>query len=64
GFAIPAETASMVEGFAFGTTIRGGFAPLEFAVLSLLLLVIVSLVSLYPAALAARMEPVEALHAL
>ncbi len=64
GFAIPAETASMVEGFAFGTTIKGGFAPVQFVVLSLLLLVIVSLVSLYPAALAARMEPVEALHAL
>ncbi len=64
GFAIPAETASMVQGFVFGTTIKGGFAPVQFAVLSLLLLVIVSLVSLYPASLAAKMEPVEALHAL
>lgn len=62
GFAIPADTASLVEGFAFGTTIRGGFAPGEYAVLSFLLLIIVSLVSLYPASLAAKLEPVEALH--
>ena len=39
-----AETASMVEGFAIGTTLRGGFNPVEFAVLALLLLVIVALV--------------------
>jgi len=64
GFSIPAETASLVEGFAFGTTIKGGFAPVQFAILSLMLLVIVALVSLYPASLAAKMEPVEALHAL
>jgi ABC-type lipoprotein release transport system permease subunit len=64
GFSIPPETASLVEGFAFGTTIKGGFAPVQFAFLSLLLLLTVSLVSLYPASLAARMEPVEALHAL
>ena len=64
GFSIPAETASMVEGFAFGTTMKGGFAPEQFVILSLFLLAIVSLVSLYPAWYAARMEPVEALHAL
>ena len=64
GISIPAETATLVEGMAFGTTIKGGFAPTQFAVLSLMLLIIVSLVSLYPAWYAARMEPVEALHAL
>ena len=64
GIAIPAETASLVEGMAFGTTMKGGFAPEQYALLSLMLLVIVSLVSLYPAVLAARMEPVDALHAL
>lgn len=64
GFSIPADTASLVEGFAFGTTIKGGFAPGQFAILSLMLLVIVSLVSLYPASLAAKMEPVEALHSI
>jgi ABC-type lipoprotein release transport system permease subunit len=64
GIPIPAETVSLVEGFAFGTTMYGGFAPDQFAILSLMLLVIVSLVSLYPAWYAARMEPVEALHSL
>ena len=64
GIPIPAETVSLVEGFAFGTTMYGGFAFDQFAILSLLLLAIVALVSLYPAWYAARMEPVEALHAL
>ncbi len=64
GIPIPAETVSLVEGFAFGTTMYGGFAPDQFAILSLLLLVIVALVSLYPAWYAARMEPVKALHSL
>jgi ABC-type lipoprotein release transport system permease subunit len=64
GIPIPAETVSLVEGFAFGTTMYGGFAPDQFAVLSLMLLAIVALVSLYPAWYAARMEPVEALHSL
>jgi ABC-type antimicrobial peptide transport system permease subunit len=50
--------------FAFGTTMYGGFAVDEFAILSLMLLIIVLLVSLYPAWYAARMEPVEALHSL
>ncbi len=64
GISIPAETASMVEGLAFGTTMYGGFALDQFAILSLLLLVIVALVSLYPAWYAARLEPVKALHTL
>lgn len=64
GITIPAETATLVEGLAFGTTIYGGFAPGQFAILSFMLLVIVSLVSLYPASLAAKMEPVEALHSV
>ena len=64
GFSIPAETASMVEGFAFGTTMKGGFALDQFVILSFALLAVVSLVSLYPAGYAARLEPVEALHSL
>lgn len=64
GFSVPAETATLVEGMAFGSTIKGGFAWDQFIILSLLLLVIVSLVTLYPAWYASRMEPVEALHAL
>jgi ABC-type antimicrobial peptide transport system permease subunit len=49
---------------AFGSTIKGGFAIDQFIILSLLLLVIVSLVSLYPAWYASKMEPVEAIHSL
>jgi putative ABC transport system permease protein len=64
GISIPAETVSLIEGFAFGTTMYGGFAPDQFAILSLMLLAIVILVSLYPAWYAAKMEPVEALHSL
>lgn len=64
GISIPVETAELVEGMAISTTMRGGFAPLQFIALSFALLVIVLLVSLYPAWFAAKMEPVEALHAL
>jgi len=64
GFSIPAETVSMVEGFAMGTTMKGGFAIDQFLILSFALLAVVSLVSLYPAWYAARLEPVEALHSL
>jgi ABC-type lipoprotein release transport system permease subunit len=64
GISIPAETASMVEGFAFGTKLYGGFALDQFVILSLMLLLIVSLVSFYPAWYAARLEPVEALHSV
>jgi ABC-type lipoprotein release transport system permease subunit len=52
----------MMEGMAYGTTLYGGFVPEQFAVLALLLLVTVTLVSLYPAWLASRMEPVDALR--
>jgi ABC-type lipoprotein release transport system permease subunit len=62
GFSIPAETSSMVEGMAFGTQLKGGYAPEQFIILSVLMLLFVTLVSLYPAWYAARMEPVEALH--
>lgn len=54
----------MVVDFVSRSTMYGGFALDQFAILSLMLLVIVALVSLYPAWYAARMEPVEALHSL
>ena len=62
GISLPVETASMIEGMAIGTTMKGGYAPEQFVILSLLLLAVVALVSLYPAWYAARLEPVEALH--
>ena len=62
GISFSAETAAMVEGMAMGTTLKGGYAPDQFVILSLLLLFVVSLVSLYPAWYASRLEPVEALH--
>lgn len=64
GISLPVETAAMIEGMAIGTSMKGGYAPEQFVILSLLLLAVVSLVSLYPAWYAARLEPVEALHSL
>jgi ABC-type lipoprotein release transport system permease subunit len=62
GISIPEETATLIEGMAFGTTMYGGYAPGQFAALALLQLVIVLLVSIYPARFAAKIEPVEALR--
>ena len=62
GITLPVETVTLVDGMAFGTTMKGGYAPEQFVVLSLMLLVIVAVVALYPAWYAARMEPVEAIH--
>jgi len=64
GFSMPEETLAMAEGFAMGTTIYGGYALGEFAILSLVQLAIVSLASLYPAWFAARLEPMDALRVL
>ena len=62
GITLPVETVTLVEGMAFGTTMKGGYAPEQFVILSLMLLVIVALVAIYPAWYAARLEPVEAIH--
>lgn len=64
GVFIGDATASMTEGFAMGSTMYGRFVPGDFFVLSVAMLVIIVLVSLYPAWYAARLEPVRALRAL
>ncbi len=52
------------EAMAYGETIYAQFAPQDMFNLSIAAMVIILLASLYPAWLAARMEPVEALRAL
>ncbi len=48
---------------AYGETIYGRFAPGAIAVLSATGMIIILLASLYPAWMASRMEPIEALRA-
>jgi len=64
GIEFSADAMGAVEGMALGAKMYPAFAPGEAITLSLLMFFIVSLVSLYPAWYASRMEPVEALHAL
>ncbi len=63
GFDMGEDTAGLVEGIAFSSKMYPAMAPDQFLILSLMMLGIVTIVSLYPAWVAARMEPVEALHA-
>lgn len=58
------DVAESYSGFAVSSTIYARFAPLVMAELSIAGLVITLLASLYPAWLAARLEPIEALRAL
>jgi ABC-type lipoprotein release transport system permease subunit len=51
------------SGLTLASTVYARFVPGTFAALSLAMLLIVSLASLYPARYAARLEPVEALRA-
>ena len=64
GIEFSADAMGSVEGMALGAKMYPAFAPGEAITLSLLMFFIVSLVSIYPAWYAARMEPVKALHAL
>lgn len=63
GFDMGEDTAGLMEGVAFSSRMYPAMAPDQFLILSLLMLGIVTLVAIYPAWVAARMEPVEALHA-
>jgi len=62
GIDIGTAAAQSVEGIVFGTTMTGKFVLGEVISLSLWMLGIILLVSLYPAWYAARLEPVKALH--
>ena len=64
GIPIGDDIAGMVQGFAYPSVFFVKFAPGDVFGLSLAMLVIVLLAAFYPARFAARLEPVEALHAL
>lgn len=64
GVYIGDATAAIAEGIALGSTMYGRFVPGDVFALSVAMLVIIVLVSLYPAWYAARLEPVRALRAL
>lgn len=64
GIDIGSGAASAVEGMALGSKMYPMFAPGQAIVLSLFMFAVVTLVSLYPAWFAAKLEPVKALHAL
>jgi len=64
GIAIGDEVAGMVEGYAYPSVFYAKFAPGIFTGVTVAMLGIVLLAALYPASYAARLEPVDALHAL
>jgi ABC-type lipoprotein release transport system permease subunit len=58
------DLGSSAEGIAIGTTLYAKFVPSDLVSLSIWMLAIVLLASLYPAWFAARREPINALHEL
>jgi ABC-type lipoprotein release transport system permease subunit len=63
GIQFSADAMGSMQGVALGSTLYPAFAPAEAITLSIFMFVVVSLVSLYPAWYASRLEPVRALHA-
>jgi ABC-type lipoprotein release transport system permease subunit len=64
GIQFSADAMGAVEGLALGSRMYPKFATTDAISLSILMFFMVSLVSIYPAWYAARLEPVKALHAL
>jgi len=64
GIPIGDAVAGVAQGFAIRSVLYTKFVPSEIIGLSVAMLVIVSFGAFYPARFAARLEPVEALHAL
>ncbi len=64
GLGFSEDAMASVEGIAYGSKMYAEFAPDQAIILSIFMFVVVTLVSLYPAWYAARLDPVKALHAL
>jgi len=64
GISFNEDAMASVQGFAYSSKMYAEFAPDQAIILSLFMFVVVTLVSLYPAWYAARLEPVKALHTL
>jgi ABC-type lipoprotein release transport system permease subunit len=64
GLSFSEDAMASIEGFAYGSRMYAEFAPVEAVILALFMFGVVTLVSLYPAWYAARLEPIKALHTL
>ena len=62
GLSFSEDAMASVEGFAYGSRMYPEFDPGQAIILSLFMFIVVTLVSLYPAWYAARLDPVKALH--